>query len=37
MNGKLLIGTASWTDHEPFYPPDVNGTERRSWYAERFP
>jgi uncharacterized protein YecE (DUF72 family) len=37
MDGKILIGTASWTDHEPFYPPDVTGTERLGWYAERFP
>ena len=37
MLGQILIGTASWTDHEPFYPADVTGTERLSWYAERFP
>jgi uncharacterized protein YecE (DUF72 family) len=37
MPGKILIGTASWTDHEPFYPPGVTGTERLSWYAKRFP
>jgi uncharacterized protein YecE (DUF72 family) len=37
MDGKILIGTASWTDHEPFYPPEVTGTDRLAWYAERFP
>jgi uncharacterized protein YecE (DUF72 family) len=37
MPGTILFGTASWTDHEPFYPPNVTGTERLAWYAERFP
>jgi len=37
MPRMILIGTASWTDHEPFYPLGVTGTERLSWYAERFP
>jgi uncharacterized protein YecE (DUF72 family) len=37
MPGTILIGTASWTDHEPFYPPEVTGTDRLAWYAERFP
>jgi uncharacterized protein YecE (DUF72 family) len=37
MPGTILIGTASWTDHDPFYPPEVTGTDRLIWYAERFP
>ncbi|MGH9071893.1 MAG: DUF72 domain-containing protein, partial [Acidimicrobiales bacterium] len=37
MPGRILIGTASWTDHEPFYPAAVKGTERLKWYAEQFP
>jgi len=37
VSGKILIGTASWTDHEPFYPSDVTGTERLGWYSARFP
>jgi uncharacterized protein YecE (DUF72 family) len=37
VTARILIGTASWKDHEPFYPPDVTATERLSWYAERLP
>jgi uncharacterized protein YecE (DUF72 family) len=37
MTGKILIGTASWTDHQPFFPPEVKGTARLTWYAQRFP
>jgi len=35
--GKILVGTASWTDHVPFFPAGVRGTERLTWYAQRFP
>jgi uncharacterized protein YecE (DUF72 family) len=37
MPGTILIGTASWPDHEPFYPPGVTGTARLARYADRFP
>ncbi|HVB13553.1 MAG TPA: DUF72 domain-containing protein [Candidatus Dormibacteraeota bacterium] len=37
MAGKILVGTASWTDHVPFYPPEVKGTARLTWYAQHFP
>jgi len=37
VTGKILIGTASWTDHQPFFPPEVKGTERLVWYSKLFP
>jgi uncharacterized protein YecE (DUF72 family) len=37
----ILVGTASWTDHEPFYPPEYQrkemSTQRISYYARYFP
>lgn len=33
----ILIGTASWTDHVPFYPRGVSGPDRLEWYARHFP
>lgn len=33
----ILIGTASWTDHVPFYPRGVGGADRLEWYARHFP
>ena len=35
--GQLLIGTSSWTDHEPFYPPGIKPAERLRFYARYFP
>ena len=37
MTARILVGTASWTDHDPFYPPGVTGADRLVWYAEHFP
>jgi len=39
MAGKILAGTASWTDPSfvaDWYPPDVRATDRLRWYAEHF-
>jgi uncharacterized protein YecE (DUF72 family) len=37
----ILVGTASWTDHAPFYPPEYQRKEqspqRISYYARYFP
>ena len=35
--GRIRVGTASWSDHENFYPPGVRGTERITYYARHFP
>jgi uncharacterized protein YecE (DUF72 family) len=35
--GKVLIGTSSWNDHAPFYPPGTKPNERLSYYASQFP
>ncbi|HEX6798493.1 MAG TPA: DUF72 domain-containing protein [Ktedonobacterales bacterium] len=36
----IRVGTASWTDHEPFYPPEYNKaamkSQRISYYAQYF-
>ena len=37
MPGRILIGTASWTDHDPFYPKGVAGAERLARVRERHP
>ncbi len=37
MSGRILVGTASWTDHDPFYPRGVTGTQRLAWYARHLP
>jgi uncharacterized protein YecE (DUF72 family) len=40
MTAKIRVGTASWTDHEPFYPPEYNKaamkSQRISYYARYF-
>lgn len=39
MPGKILTGTASWTDPgfvAEWYPPDLPGAYRLRWYAEHF-
>ncbi|MDB6125762.1 MAG: hypothetical protein JWQ71_4755 [Pedosphaera sp.] len=39
MKGKILVGTASWTDPgfiADWYPPKLPATERLRWYAEHF-
>lgn len=37
MAGKILVGTGSWSQHVPFYPPGIRGPERLTWYAKHFP
>lgn len=34
---NVLIGTSSWNDHHPFYPPGTKPNERLAYYASRFP
>jgi len=40
MTVRIRVGTASWTDHEPFYPPEYNKADRKayriSYYAQFF-
>jgi uncharacterized protein YecE (DUF72 family) len=39
MNGKILVGTASWSDPgfvERWYPKGMRPDERLSWYAQHF-
>ena len=40
MAARIRIGTASWTDHEPFYPPEymkkAMQAQRISYYARYF-
>ncbi|MDB6112180.1 MAG: hypothetical protein JWR69_3930 [Pedosphaera sp.] len=39
MNGKILVGTASWTDPgfvADWYPKKVPASDRLRWYAEHF-
>ena len=37
---RIRIGTASWTDHDPFYPPEYNRADMKSqrieYYARYF-
>lgn len=35
--GRILVGTAAWSDHEHFYPPGVRGPDRITYYARHFP
>ncbi|MDI3339156.1 MAG: DUF72 domain-containing protein [Sphaerobacter sp.] len=35
--GRLLIGTSSWSDHDPFYPPGTKPAEQLPFYARYFP
>ena len=39
MSGKILIGTASWSDPgfvERWYPKKMPAGDRLSWYAQHF-
>ena len=39
MRGKILTGTASWTDPgfvEDWYPKEIPASQRLRWYAEHF-
>jgi uncharacterized protein YecE (DUF72 family) len=40
MTARIRVGTASWTDHEPFYPPEYNRSDKKayriSYYARFF-
>src|SRR5215472_5889754 len=40
MTADIRVGTASWTDHEPFYPPEYDKaamkSQRISYYARYF-
>lgn len=40
MTARIRVGTASWTDHEPFYPQEYNRADRKShrisYYARFF-
>ena len=39
MPGKILTGTASWTDPgfvAHWYPPDLAAKDRLRWYADHF-
>lgn len=39
MSGKILVGTASWSDPgfvERWYPKNLAPTERLPWYAQQF-
>ena len=40
MPASIRVGTASWTDHEPFYPPEYNRADMKSrrieYYARYF-
>lgn len=35
--GRLLIGTSSWSDQGPFYPPGTKPAEQLPYYARFFP
>ncbi len=40
MDGKILVGTASWTDPgfvAEWYPADLPASHRLRWYADHFP
>jgi uncharacterized protein YecE (DUF72 family) len=39
MAGKILVGTASWTDPgfiADWYPPKLAASQRLRWYAQHF-
>lgn len=36
-DGRLLVGTSAWSDHENFYPPGLPAADRLSFYAGIFP
>ncbi|HEX9036318.1 MAG TPA: DUF72 domain-containing protein [Ktedonobacterales bacterium] len=33
---RIRVGTASWTDHEPFYPPEYARADMKSWRIEYY-
>jgi len=35
--GRLLIGTSSWSDQGPFYPPGTKPAQQLPYYARHFP
>lgn len=35
--GRILIGTSSWSDHDPFYPPGTKPAQQLPFYARYFP
>lgn len=35
--GTVLIGTSSWSDHDPFYPPGTKPADQLPFYARHFP
>ncbi len=35
--GTILVGTSSWSDHDPFYPPGTKPAEQLPFYARYFP
>jgi uncharacterized protein YecE (DUF72 family) len=35
--GRLLIGTSSWSDQGPFYPPGLKQAQQLPYYADHFP
>ena len=37
MGGKILVGTAAWSDHLDFYPKGLKPGDRISYYAQHFP
>jgi uncharacterized protein YecE (DUF72 family) len=34
---NILVGTASWSGHGPFYPPGTDSTQQLTYYARHFP
>ncbi|PYJ37304.1 MAG: hypothetical protein DME81_08335 [Verrucomicrobia bacterium] len=39
QNGKVLVGTASWSDPgfvQRWYPKGIRASERLGWYAQHF-
>lgn len=37
MDGRVLVGTSNWADHQGFYPAGTKPAERITYYAQRFP
>ncbi len=35
--GRLLLGTSSWSDQGPFYPPGTKSADQLPFYARHFP
>jgi uncharacterized protein YecE (DUF72 family) len=33
---RIRVGTASWTDHEPFYPSEYSRADMKSWRIEYY-